>query len=67
LGANTLISCAHNKVVPLGITDYVFIPAGTSLTNVPLPTDEKKSYTVITPKDGFWVSKDGFNRLESMK
>ena len=45
-----------------GAEDFIRIPKGTAIRNVPLPTDESKTYTVITPKDGFWISLDGDSR-----
>ncbi len=61
-----LSGCVWGKklAVPLGATDYIFCPKGSEIAGVPLPTNEKKSYTIVTPKDGFWISKSGFNRME---
>ena len=41
---------------PCGVTDYVWTPVGTVIGNVPLPTDEKKTYNIVTTKPGFWIS-----------
>lgn len=52
--------CAFFKpgTVPCGATDYGYLPKGTKIEGVPLPTDESKTYTVIIPKESFWISKD---------
>lgn len=44
--------------VPCGATDYVYMPKGAKLLNVPLPTEDGKPQNLITAKDGFWISKD---------
>jgi len=40
------------------------IPKGVIINNVALPTDEGKTYNVITQKDGYWLSLDAWNRIE---
>lgn len=66
LGVNVVSGCAHKQLgsVPCGVEDYVFIPKESKLANVPLPTDENKTYTVVTKKDGFWISKDCDSRRD---
>lgn len=42
---------------PCGVSDYIEMPKGSVVTGVPLPTDEAgKTYNIVTPKDGFWIS-----------
>jgi hypothetical protein len=48
---------------PCGVTDYVDCPKGTKISGVPLPTDEGKTYTVVTPKTGFWISTECDERI----
>ena len=44
-------------LAPCGVNDYIEIPAGGKIAGVKLPTDEAgKTYTVVTPKVGFWIS-----------
>ena len=65
---NLLSGCAFNKGAasgntPMGLRDYIEIPAESVITNVPMPTDEKKKYNIVTEKNGVWISLDGLNRL----
>lgn len=46
-----------------GPGDLIFVPKGGEISNVPLPTNEGKTYTVVTPKPGYWVSMQGWNRV----
>ena len=60
--------CAHKPQTiqdyqALAATDFVYMPKGTRIANVGLPTDENKTYTIVTPKDGWWISKEGDARL----
>ena len=60
--------CAHKPQTvsdyqALAATDFVYCPKGTKIANVGLPTDENKTYTIVTPKDGWWISKEGDARL----
>ena len=49
---------------PCGVGDYVETAVGTKITGVALPTDEAdKTYTIVTPKNGFWMSLDCHNRI----
>lgn len=48
---------------PCGVNDYIACPAGTKIQGVPLPTDENKTYTVVTPKLGFWISQECDERI----
>ena len=48
---------------PCGATDYIACPAGTKINDVPLPTDEDKTYTIVTPKVGFWISQECDERI----
>ena len=48
---------------PCGVGDYVETAVGTKITGVALPTDEDKTYTIVTPKPGFWMSLDCDNRI----
>ena len=65
--AITLSGCAHRVAVIGGTEDMIQIPAGAIIQNVALPTTEKKSYDVVTPKDGYWVSKDAINRYQKAR
>jgi hypothetical protein len=55
---------AEKFVAPCGATDFGYLPKGTKIANVPLPTDElnedgtNKNYTLVIPKDSFWMSKE---------
>jgi hypothetical protein len=49
---------------PCGVTGYIDMPTGTKIQGVPLPTDENKTYTVVTPKPGFWMSLECMGRLD---
>ena len=52
-----------NAPVPCGVTDYIATEAGSVVTGVALPTDEVgKTYNIVTPKAGFWMSLDCDNR-----
>lgn len=56
--------CLSRKTALIGgADDIIFIPKGGQIANVPLPTDENKNYTVVTPKSGYWISMNGFNRI----
>lgn len=57
--------CAHktSSESALAATDFIYIPKGTHISGVALPTDENKTYTIVTPKDGWWISKEGDDRL----
>ena len=48
---------------PCGVTDYIEIPVGGKIQGVKLPTDENKTYTVVTPKVGFWISQECDERI----
>ena len=48
---------------PCGVNDYIACPQGTKIQGVPLPTDENKTYTVVTPKLGFWISQECDERI----
>lgn len=57
--------CAHKTFTePCGATDFGYLPKGTVINNVPLPTDEKntdgtkKNYNLVIPKDSFWMTKE---------
>ncbi len=66
LGVSVLSGCAHRSLgsVPCGVTDYVFLPQGSKLLNVPLPTEDGKPQNLITQKDGFWISKNCDSRRD---
>lgn len=65
LVASVVSGCVRKQfAVPCGASDYVYLAKGNALSNVHLPTDENKTYTVITPKDGFWMSKECFERID---
>ena len=54
----------HKLPAPCGVTDYIACPQGTKISGVPLPTDEvNKTYTVVTPKLGFWISQECDERI----
>lgn len=62
-----LSGCASmfNKITaPCGVTGYVDMPAGTKIVGIALPTDENKTYTIVTPKHGFWISTECMGRLD---
>jgi hypothetical protein len=62
-----LYGCAfitHKIPAPCGVTGYIDLPAGSKIQGVPLPTDENKAYTVVTPKAGFWMSTECMGRLD---
>jgi hypothetical protein len=66
LASVSVEGCANKNIdakTALAATDFIYIPKGTPITGVKLPTDENKTYTIITPKDGWWISKDGDERL----
>ncbi len=65
LAVIALSGCAFSKPLPApcGVTDYVEVPKGGTIANVPLPTDESKTYTIVTPKPGFWISLDCDKRI----
>lgn len=67
-----LSGCAglHSRaalVAPCGASDYIETEEGNKILDVKLPTDENKTYTVVTPKNGFWMSLECHNRLEKGK
>jgi hypothetical protein len=49
---------------PCGVDGYIETEAGTVITGVALPTDEKKTYNVVTPKKGAWFSQECFDRIK---
>lgn len=60
-----LSGCAHSRPpVVGGVEDMIRIPKGVLINDVSLPTDEGKTYNVITQKDGYWLSLDAWNRIE---
>lgn len=62
----SFIGCAHSEnrfPAPCGANDYIEIPTGGKIADVPLPTDENKKYTIVTGKPGFWISLDCDNRI----
>lgn len=62
----SFIGCAHknqNITAPCGIGDYIEVPVGSVITNVPLPTDEGKKYNIVVEKNGYWISLECDNRL----
>ena len=69
LGASVigLEGCAmlpqKHLLAPCGASDYIECPVGTKISGVPLPTDENKTYTVVTPKLGFWISQECDERI----
>ena len=68
LTVTLLNGCAHKNIVtPCGAKDYIEVPEGGKILDVPLPTDEGKLYTVIVPKNGFWMSLECHNRMEKGK
>jgi hypothetical protein len=51
-------------LAPCGVNDYIEIPIGGKIEGVKLPTDEQgKTYTVVTPKTGFWISQECDERI----
>jgi len=48
---------------PCGVGDYIETSVGTKISGVEVPTDENKTYTIVTPKNGFWMSLDCHNRI----
>lgn len=60
-----LSGCASKgSVVVGGVEDFIQIPKDSKIANVPLPTDENKMHTVVTKKNGVWLSLDAWNRIE---
>jgi len=49
-------------IIAGGPEDVLVIPMGSSISNIPLPTDENKTYTIVTQKDGLWISLDADQR-----
>jgi len=47
-----------------GVEDILNVPAGSKICETPLPTDEKKTYCVVTNKASVLISLDAMNRLE---
>ena len=62
-----LSGCAPRVAIIGGTEDMIQVPAGAVIQNVPIPTTEKKSYDLVTQKDGYWVSKDAINRYKKAK
>ena len=61
---NCSCSMLSKPTQPCGVTDYIATDVGTKITGVALPTDEPgKTYNIVTPKDGFWMSLDCHNRM----
>lgn len=68
LSAILLSGCASKSSVVIGgVEDFIRVPKASKIADVPLPTDENKKYTVLTQKDGVWLSLDAWNRLEKGK
>lgn len=66
--STVLSGCAHSRpAVVGGVEDMIRIPKGVVISDVALPTDEGKTYNVITQKDGYWLSLDAWNRIEKGK
>lgn len=67
LAVIALSGCSHFKkdslLAPCGVNDYVEVPSGGKISDVPLPTDENKTYTIVTPKPGFWISLECDERI----
>lgn len=65
LTTNLVLSGCITKKTALvgGAEDLIFVPKGGEIANVPLPTNENKTYTVVTPKAGYWISLQGWNRV----
>ena len=58
-------SMLRGRTEPMGITDWVELPVGTVITNVPLPTDEPgKKYNIVVSKPSAMVSLDGLDRMD---
>lgn len=57
-------TASRDSVVVGGVEDYIQIPKSSKIENVPLPTDENKTYTVVTQKNGVWLSLEAWNRIE---
>ena len=62
-----LSACAHSTSQMEGVDNVIDIPAGGIIENVPLPTDENKTYRIVTKKPGRWVSLEAWARYEKMK
>lgn len=57
-------SMLHKSLpAPCGVNDYIECPQGAVIQGVPLPTDEKKTYNIVTPKLGFWISQECDERI----
>ena len=63
IGFSGCLTLTSKLPAPCGVTDYVDCPKGTKISGVPLPTDENKTYTVVTPKTGFWISTECDERI----
>lgn len=66
VGLSLFSGCSSLKgslPAPCGVNDYIECPVGTSISGVPLPTNEGKTYTIITPKKGFWISQECDERI----
>jgi len=62
-----LSGCAliPTKTVVLGgVRDIVEVNAGSKVCDVKLPTDEKKTYCIVTEKPSVLVSLDAWNRAQ---
>ena len=66
LSVIALSGCAFNQKLnaPCGVDGYIETEAGTVITGVALPTDENKTYNVVTPKKGAWFSQECFERIK---
>lgn len=49
-----------------GADDLIVVPKGSIIQGVKLPTDEDKTYNIKTPKAGYWISMQGWNRVEKV-
>lgn len=54
-------------VTPCSVNDYLDINKGSVITGVVLPTDESKTYNIVTPKEGYWSSLECDNRRQKGK
>jgi len=66
LASASVSGCAsknNDAKTALAATDFIYIPKGTAIAGVALPTNENKTYTIVTPKDGWWISKEGDMRI----
>lgn len=56
-----------NPTTPCGVADYIEMPQGSIVKNVPLPTEPAGVYDIKAPKNGMWISLDCYNRLEKVR